>query len=72
MLLYNMEKGRNFIIDSLPNKQGVLRVLGLRRGIQGRVFIKQPLGGPVVIKVGRRYIAIAKEIAQQILVKEVG
>lgn len=32
---------------------------------------KQPLGGPIVVSMGNRSIAIAKDVANQILVKEV-
>ncbi len=32
---------------------------------------KQPMGGPVIVQVGRRCVAIAEDIAKEIHVEEV-
>lgn len=49
----------------------LLSILGVREGIIFEVQSIHPLGGPVVVKVGNRSIAIARDVAEDILVKEV-
>lgn len=70
MPLYEIKKKQNCIIQSLP-EIGLLHYLGLREGLKVSVITKQPFGGPVVVQIGNRSIAISKEIAQQINVQEV-
>lgn len=61
---------RKYKISSLPSNH-LLKVLGIRKGTDFTFHSKQPFGGPVVIKVGCRDIAIAKDIAEDIMVEEV-
>lgn len=58
------------IIELIPNNQ-LLRSLGLREGLEININTKQLFGGPVVVSIGKRSIAISKEIAEHILVREV-
>ena len=70
MVLTNCKKTYNYKIENLPDLH-LLRVLGLRKGTDFMVQSKQPLGGPIVVKVGNRSIAIAKDVAREIVVQEV-
>ena len=69
MLLYQGKKDYYYVIKELPDLQ-LLNILGVRKGIKIHIETKQPLGGPVVIKVGNRNIAIAKTIAKQMHIEE--
>ncbi|WP_026895269.1 FeoA family protein [Clostridiisalibacter paucivorans] len=70
MVLSRCKNIRRYRIKSLP-KMHLLKVLGVREGIDLTFQSKQPLGGPIVVKVGSRSIAIAKDIAKDIVVEEV-
>ncbi|QUH24826.1 FeoA family protein [Serpentinicella alkaliphila] len=70
MLLYKLKTNSKCIIEKLP-MGGLLTSLGVREGIVVSVKSKQPLGGPIVIDLGLRDIAIAKDVAEHIQVKEV-
>jgi ferrous iron transport protein A len=70
MSLYKIKKATNCIIESVP-AQKILESLGIRKGVNIRVLVRQPFGGPVVVRVGQRDIAISHEYAKQITVKEV-
>ena len=70
MSLYKIKKATNCIIESVP-AQKILEAMGIRKGVNVRVLVKQPFEGPVVIRVGQRDIAISYEYAKQITVKEV-
>ncbi|WMM24643.1 FeoA family protein [Tissierella sp. MB52-C2] len=70
MVLTNCKKTYDYKIKDLPDLH-LLKVLGLRKGIDFKVQSKQPLGGPIVVKVGNRSIAIAKDVAKEIVVQEV-
>lgn len=70
MSLYKLEKTRSCIIDRMP-AVALLNSLGIREGIAVSVVAKQPLGGPIVVECGTRSIAIARDVAEQILVREV-
>ncbi|QGG46630.1 FeoA family protein [Heliorestis convoluta] len=69
MPLYDREQKSLCQIESLP-QVSLLKSLGLRQGAVVSVLSKQPLGGPIVIKIGNRHIAIAKDLADQIEVRE--
>ncbi len=64
------QKLSKYKIEKLPNSH-LLKVLGLRKGTQFTIQSKQPLRGPIVVKVGNRSIAIDYDIAKDILVEEV-
>lgn len=70
MSLYKIKKATNCIIESVPT-QKILEALGIRKGVNIRVLVRQPFGGPVVVRLGQRDIAISSEYAKQITVKEV-
>lgn len=71
MSLYKINSAKRYIIEKIPQIK-LLSFLGLREGLTVSVKTIQPFGGPIVIQVGNRCIAISKEIAEQIDVKEVG
>jgi ferrous iron transport protein A len=70
MSLYAIKKEQRCIIENLP-QMGLLKSLGLREGIHVAIKSRQPMGGPVIVQVGRRCVAIAQEIAEHIQVREV-
>lgn len=70
MSLTHANKFSTYTIERLPNSH-LLKVLGFRKGTQFKVQTKQPLSGPIVVKVGSRSIAIDHDIAKDILVREV-
>lgn len=70
MSLYTLAKAHRCVIEKLPEIT-MLNSLGLREGISVTVKSKQPLGGPIVIQIGNRCIAVAKDVAEKIVVKEV-
>ena len=71
MNLYEAKKGVNFSVTTVPNI-GLLNSLGLRVGTQLSIKNRYPLGGPLLLNIEDAFsIAIGKDIATQIAVKEV-
>jgi len=70
MSLYKIKKATDCIIETVP-AQKILEALGIRKGVSVKVLVRQPFGGPIVIRVGQRDIAISPEYAKLITVKEV-
>ena len=70
MSLYKIKKSTDCIIETVP-AQKILEALGIRKGVSVKVLVRQPFGGPIVIRVGQRDIAISPEYAKLITVKEV-
>ncbi len=70
MPLYSLKAKQNCVIENLPEID-LLHFLGLRKGLQVSILSRQPFGGPVVVQCGKRSVAISKEVAEQIEVKEV-
>ncbi|OIJ22065.1 iron transporter FeoA [Anaerobacillus alkalidiazotrophicus] len=70
MSLYKYKKKNSFVIKEIPNIQ-LLKSLGVCVGLVTMVVSRMPLGGPVLITVGKRQVALGKEIADKILVEEV-
>ncbi len=68
MELSSCKKHCTYEVQDLPNLH-LLKALGLREGINLKVQSKQPLGGPIVVMIGNRSIAIAKSLAKDIIVK---
>lgn len=66
--LANFPEGQQGEIAGLP-EHCLLAPLGLRRGKQLQVIVRQPLGGPIIVEVGGRQIAISRRIAGQIKIK---
>ncbi|AOY75824.1 FeoA family protein [Clostridium formicaceticum] len=70
MPLYHLQKNNRCMIEKLPVNH-LLKSLGVREGMTVSVMSRQPMGGPIVIGIGKRSIAIARDVAEQIFVKEV-
>ena len=70
MPLAHGQKLSTYRIEKLPSSH-LLKVLGFREGTQFTVQSKQPLRGPIVVKVASRSIAIDYDVAREILVEEV-
>jgi len=69
--LYEAKKSGTFQVASVP-KIGLLENMGLRIGTKVTVQNRYALGGPVLLRVEGAYsIALGKDIAQQVAVKEV-
>lgn len=68
--LANGDKFFTYRVEKLPSSH-LLKVLGFRKGIEFTLQSKQPLKGPIVVKVGSRCIAINYDMAKRIEVKEV-
>ncbi|OEF97765.1 FeoA family protein [Desulfuribacillus alkaliarsenatis] len=65
MPLYTLKKKASCTIKSLPAIK-LLHSMGLREGLPVSVVTKQPFGGPIVVQIGSRCIALGKDIAEQI------
>jgi ferrous iron transport protein A len=70
MSLYNFKKNEYCIIEKTP-EVSLLNSLGVREGVKIRIHTKQPLGGPIIVQVGTRNIALAKNVAQEITARAV-
>lgn len=68
--LYHLDEASDYVVSDVSLK-GLLNSLGIREGVMVRAISRQPFGGPVVIKVGDRCVALAKEVASQIQVERV-
>lgn len=68
--LYYVKEERDYIVESVP-KADLLPSLGIYPKSLIRKNYKYSFGGPVVVKVGSREVAIGKDIAEHILVSEV-
>lgn len=71
--IYTAQKNKNYVICHIPNNIpniSLLKNLGIRKDSQ--IFKKHTyrLGGPVLVSVDLREIALGKDIAEQIIVKE--
>jgi ferrous iron transport protein A len=58
------------MIISTPSNT-LLEALGVRQGKCILCKVKQPFGGPMVVQIGDRKVAIDKVVAENIMVKEV-
>lgn len=70
MCLYNMKNNCRGVIVKIPNNI-LLEALGVREGKCFMCKVKQPLGGPMVIQIDDRKVAIDKAIAETILIEEI-
>lgn len=70
MPLSELKLNRRGIIKSLPQMK-LLDSLGLREGTTIMILSRQPLNGPLVIQLGRRSIALGRDISDHIHVDEV-
>ena len=70
MSLYEAKKAGTFQVASVP-QIGLLEGMGLRIGTKVTVQNRYGLGGPVLLRVEGAYsVALGKDIAQQIAVRE--
>ena len=66
-MFLNMHKNKQTVfIKSCPANE-FLSVMGVKEGIKVLIVTKQPIGGPVVIRIDHRDIAIDSELAKQIV-----
>ncbi len=70
MTLYAGKKHHRYILDNCPTDR-MLHAIGIRDGLQVSVVAKQPMGGPIVIRVKKRDIALDKTLADRIGAKVV-
>ncbi len=70
MYLASYENNKPCIIENLPDIN-LLNSLGLRKGSKVSIKSRQFFGGPLVVQIGTRCVAIDKKIAEQIVIKEV-
>lgn len=70
MCLYDLKKKHHCTIDKMP-KNELLESLGLREGVRLSILTKQPFGGPIVVKLRNRNIAIDKNVAMKIVTRGV-
>jgi len=69
--LYEARKNGTFQVASIPNV-GLLQSIGLRTGSKVAVQHRFGLGGPVLLRVEDSFaVAIGKDVAKQISVREV-
>ncbi|QNO16278.1 ferrous iron transport protein A [Alkalicella caledoniensis] len=69
MTLYSMKNNRKGVIVSTPDNT-LLNALGVRCGKCFECKVRQPFGGPMVIQIDDRKVAIDKDIAETIEVSE--
>lgn len=69
--LENERMGSRVWVQDMPDHP-LLLPLGFRRGREVTPIMRQPLGGPLIVEVAGRQVAISREIARQIRVSETG
>ena len=70
MHLYAGKKHGKYILNNCPKDQ-LLSAIGVRNGLEVSVVTKQPMGGPIVIRIKKREIAIDKSLACSIIAESV-
>ncbi len=68
--LYQAEIGKNYTIFAIPDNH-LLSCIGILEGATIKAEHRYGIGGPVSISLSTRKIAIGKDIAEKIYVKEV-
>jgi ferrous iron transport protein A len=74
MTLIQVENGKTVRLVEFQGGRGVnqkLTQLGISPGEQARVLRRAPLGGPVLVEVGGRSIALGRGVASKVIVEEV-
>ncbi len=69
--LENERMGSRVWVEEIPDPP-LLLPLGFRRGREVTPVMRQPLGGPLIVEVAGRRVAISREIARGIKVSDVG
>lgn len=67
--LYEAEQGRSYVITSVPDYK-LLSSIGIIEGVRVKIESKYKLGGPVSVALSTRKIAIGKDVATKVLVRE--
>ena len=62
MPLYTVKKNQRVRLLSMPDDQQLTQI-GLRQGMTLTVISRHPLGGPIVVRIEQRDIAIDKILA---------
>ena len=70
MHLYAGKKHHKYILNDCPNDQ-LLQAMGVRDGLLVSIVAKQPIGGPIIIRIKNREIALDKSLACHITAKAV-
>ncbi|TCK93251.1 ferrous iron transport protein A [Natranaerovirga hydrolytica] len=65
MPLYTFNKKQSCIVEKMPQND-LLQAIGIREGVTLSILSRQPFGGPIVIKLNNRSVAIDKNVAQEI------
>lgn len=74
MTLIQVENGKTVRLLEFKGGRGLnqkLTQLGISPGEQARVLRRAPLGGPVLVEVGGRSIALGRGVASKVIVEEV-
>lgn len=67
--IYEVKNNKVYVIQDVPDIK-LLNSLGIRKNVRVLKKHSYRLGGPVVIKVDTSEIALGKDIAEKILVRE--
>jgi len=67
--LYDAEVGKEYIVTETPDIK-LLNSIGIFKGAKIKKESKYRFGGPVSVSLSTRKIAIGKNIAEKIIVKE--
>jgi len=65
--IYYARDNAQYVIESTP-ELGILKSLGIVKDAKVQKVFTHKLGGPVLLRVGAREIAIGKDIAEKIMV----
>lgn len=65
--IYYARDNSQYVITSTPDL-GILKSLGIIKNASVQKVFTHKLGGPVLLRVGSREIAIGKDIAEKIMV----
>ena len=63
--LNELQPGQQGVIRSVP-EHSLLAPLGLRKGKNVKILIRQPFGGPMIVKIAEREVALSLELAKKI------
>lgn len=67
--IYEVQNNKSYIIEEIPDVK-LLQSLGIRKNAKVFKKLSYKLGGPVVLAVDMSEIALGKDVAEKILVRE--
>ena len=70
VVLCDIKEPTKCVIKKLP-EIGLSKSMGFREGTVVTSMTRQPFGGPVVVRLGKRNVALSRDIAKKIEVKYV-